>query len=107
MRHRAVSLAGQTTLGGLAALISRVSLVVCNDTGVSHVAAAVGTRSVVVASGSDTRRWAPADKSRHVVLASYPACRPCSHPVCPYRHECARAIGVDPVVAAARAHLAA
>ncbi len=107
MRKRAIQLAGQTSLGSLAALIARVPLVVCNDTGVSHVAAAMGTRSVVVASGSDTRRWAPLDRARHVVLAHYPSCRPCAHPVCPYGHECALGVGEAAVLAAARTHLSA
>lgn len=107
MRHRAIQLAGRTTLGGLAALVARVSLVVCNDTGISHVAAAVGTRSVVVASGSDTRRWSPVNRERHVVLAHYPPCRPCAHPVCPYGHECALGVQEPEVIAAARSHLSA
>jgi ADP-heptose:LPS heptosyltransferase len=105
MRARAHDLAGKTTLGGLAALLERVPLVVCNDTGISHLAAALRTPSVVVASGSDTSRWAPADALRHRVLADYPACRPCSHRVCPVGHVCARNVEVDDVIATARAQL--
>lgn len=101
-----VNLAGVTTLGGLAALVQAVPLIVCNDTGISHIAAALGTPSVVVACGSDTRRWAPADTRRHVVLADHPACRPCAHPICPTGHECARNVQVEAVIAAARSQLA-
>ncbi len=101
----AFDLAGRTSLGTLAALVSRAKLVVCNDTGVSHVAAAMRTPSVVVASGSDTRRWAPHDQVRHRVLADWPACRPCSFRECPYHHECALNVGVHSVVIAAIAQL--
>ncbi|KUY85323.1 ADP-heptose--LPS heptosyltransferase [Burkholderia territorii] len=93
-----VNLCGRTPLGALAALIGRARLLLCNDTGVSHVAAALGTPSVVVACGSDTARWAPLDTERHRVLANYPACRPCMFDTCPYGHECATAIGVDDVM---------
>jgi ADP-heptose:LPS heptosyltransferase len=98
---RAIDLAGKTSLGGLAALVSKVRLVVCNDTGMSHVAAAMKTRSVVIALGSDTKRWAPLDHERHRVLAHYPPCRPCGFRDCPYGHPCALNISVEQVMNAA------
>ena len=105
MAHAAIDLSGCTSLGGLAALIARAALVVCNDTGVSHVAAAMRTPSVVIACGSDTNRWAPADTALHRVLANYPSCRPCSFKVCPYAHECAEQISVAEVLEAVNAQL--
>lgn len=105
MTRPARHLAGETSLGALAALVAHARLVVCNDTGLSHVAAAMRTRSVVIASGSDTRRWAPADRDRHRVLADWPACRPCMFRDCPYGHPCALNIGAEAVAAAARSQL--
>ncbi|BAO92642.1 MULTISPECIES: glycosyltransferase family 9 protein [Caballeronia] len=102
---RAIDLAGRTSLGALAALVARARLIVCNDTGLSHVAAAMRTPSVVIASGSDTRRWAPLDRARHCVLADWPACRPCAFRDCPYGHECAFNISVQAVLDAACAQL--
>ena len=101
MRQRAASVVGQTSLGGLAALLRLARLLVCNDTGVSHVAAAVRAPSVVIACGSDVARWAPADRTLHRVLASHPACRPCMHWTCPTGHECAGDITVQHVLDAA------
>ncbi|CAD6526901.1 ADP-heptose--LPS heptosyltransferase 2 [Paraburkholderia kirstenboschensis] len=106
MTAPALHLAGSTSLGGLAALVAHAQLVVCNDTGISHIAAAMATASVVVASGSDTQRWAPLDHVRHRVLADYPPCRPCMFRECPYGHPCALNIGVDRVVETACAQLA-
>jgi len=95
---RAIDLAGRTTLWELAALIENATLIVCNDTGVAHIAAAFGTPSVIISSGADVARWAPLDSARHRVLWAQTPCRPCSHPVCPTRHECATAIEVAAVL---------
>jgi ADP-heptose:LPS heptosyltransferase len=65
MRNPAIDLAGRTTLDLLAALVRRASLLVCNDTGVSHLAAALATPSVVVFRTSDKHRWAPLDQRLH------------------------------------------
>lgn len=43
-----VNLAGQLDLGALVALVRRASAVVCNDTGVAHLASAANTPSVVI-----------------------------------------------------------
>jgi ADP-heptose:LPS heptosyltransferase len=64
-RAPVVSVAGRTTLGVLAALVSDAHLVVCNDTGISHLAAALGTASVVLFGHTDIERWAPLDRERH------------------------------------------
>jgi ADP-heptose:LPS heptosyltransferase len=101
MHAPALDCAGLTTLWTLGAMVERAALVVCNDTGISHVAAALGTRSVVVSSGGDVQRWSPADASRHRVLWHDVPCRPCAHAHCPIGHPCALAVGVDDVRRAA------
>ncbi len=65
MRRPALDLAGLTSVDLLAALVSGSALLVCNDTGVSHLAAALGTPSVVVFRASDRDRWAPLDRRLH------------------------------------------
>jgi ADP-heptose:LPS heptosyltransferase len=68
MRAPAIVLAGRTALGPLAALLADASLLVCNDTGVSHLADALRVPSVVVSTGDNPDRWAPADRRLHRVL---------------------------------------
>lgn len=51
-------LTGRTPVGVLAALIAAARIVICNDTGVAHLAGAVGTPTVTVFARSDRPRWA-------------------------------------------------
>lgn len=83
-----VDLCGRTGLGAFAALLRDARLVICNDTGTSHVSAAVGTPSVVLYGGSAPDRWAPLDERRHRRALIPVACRPCYHQHCPIGHEC-------------------
>lgn len=107
MRTAAVDLSGQTELGVLGAAIESSRLLVCNDTGVSHVAVGVGTRSVVVSSGSEIRRWRPLDRSLHPMLGADVPCRPCTEVACPRAsHACALAIDVEQVFQLATHQLA-
>ena len=61
----AVSVAGRTSLGGLAAVLADARLVIANDTGAAHLSVAVGTPTVVVVTTSDGARWGPRDRRRH------------------------------------------
>jgi ADP-heptose:LPS heptosyltransferase len=63
-----VDLTGQTDLGGLAGILTAARLLICNDTGVSHLADALHSPSVVLFSGSDPDRWAPLNRELHPIL---------------------------------------
>jgi ADP-heptose:LPS heptosyltransferase len=72
MQHSAINLAGRTSLGAMALLLQEAQLLICNDTGISHLAAALQVPSVVTFLQADAvPRWAPLDQSRHraVVLS--------------------------------------
>ncbi|HEU4709759.1 MAG TPA: glycosyltransferase family 9 protein [Methylophilaceae bacterium] len=65
MQTPAVNAAGPISIGAMAALMSQARLLVCNDTGVSHIAAGLELPSVVIFSKADITRWAPLDQQRH------------------------------------------
>lgn len=70
MRNHARILAGCTSIGCLAALLSLANLLITNDTGPSHLAAALGVPSVVLFGPTEPERWAPLDITRHKALWS-------------------------------------
>jgi ADP-heptose:LPS heptosyltransferase len=57
------------SIGEVAALLRRADLVICNDTGVMHVAAGVGATTLAVFGPTDPHRWAPRAAGLHVVRA--------------------------------------
>jgi ADP-heptose:LPS heptosyltransferase len=68
MRQPSLNAAAPISVGAMAALMRHARLLVCNDTGVSHLAAALRLPSVVVFSKADIRRWAPLDRDLHRCL---------------------------------------
>jgi ADP-heptose:LPS heptosyltransferase len=76
MKAPVVDLAGKTNLGALGVLFSRARLLVCNDTGVSHLAAALKIPSIVLFSASDPVRWAPLNRELHRPLPGATALAP-------------------------------
>lgn len=94
MRNRAIQAAGPMSIGALAALLRGARFVLCNDSGVSHLAAALRVPSVVAFLVGDLDRWAPLDVERHRVLYDPDRCtarlresrevgRPCANRIMP------------------------
>lgn len=90
METNAVSVAGKTTRGSLAALIAELDLFISNDTGPAHVAEAIGTPSITIFGPVDPKRWAPLDQEVHRIVRRKVACSPCPHWECPIDHRCLR-----------------
>jgi ADP-heptose:LPS heptosyltransferase len=65
---RPIDLSGLTSLGSLGSLVDGARLVVCNDTGISHLADALSTPSVIVSQDGEPHRWAPANRALHRVV---------------------------------------
>jgi lipopolysaccharide heptosyltransferase II len=104
--ERCMSVAGDLSLDGTAALLERAECVVVGDTGVLHLATAVGT-AVVGLYGPTVEEFGffPYHAS-YVALQHDLTCRPCSSrggPVCPLgHHHCLEWLEVDEVLAAIR-----
>ncbi|MBD3316158.1 MAG: hypothetical protein GF344_10245 [Chitinivibrionales bacterium] len=70
----------------LARLLSKVSLFVGNDSGVTHLAAACKCPTIALFGPSDPAVWAPRGARVHIIDAA-PPCRPC-HPTGNHTKEC-------------------
>jgi heptosyltransferase-2/heptosyltransferase-3 len=110
MQSAALTLAGQTSVGQLAALMRRAVLVLGVDSGPLHLAAAQGVPTLHLYGPGDAGRFGPwGDPARHVVLRADLWCSPCGEfAACPRglaRPECMELISVPLVVERARALL--
>lgn len=101
MRHRAVSLVGETRAADLPALLAQCHLFLGNDSGAMHVAAAVGLPGVAVFGPTDASGTAPLAPDFRLVQQPV-SCSPCFLRHCPVDHRCMTRIGVDAVDAAVR-----
>jgi ADP-heptose:LPS heptosyltransferase len=97
----ACSLAGQLSLGELAAVIAPAALLISNNTGPVHVAAALGT-PVVDLYALTNPQHSPWKVANRVLYHDVP-CRFCYRSVCPQRHHaCLRLLDPQRVAQAAR-----
>jgi heptosyltransferase-2 len=89
-------------LGGLAAVLAHLDLLVTNDSGPMHLAAALGVPCLALFGPTDPRRTSPAGEG-HRVLYTDRWCSPCFRRRCPLlHHRCLRDLGVAQVATAAR-----
>lgn len=76
LNPRPIIAAGETTVRQAAALIERCSLLVCNDSGLMHMAVAVGTPVLAIYGPTDFHRTAPLG-SIHTIIRKDLPCSPC------------------------------
>jgi ADP-heptose:LPS heptosyltransferase len=80
-RHQPVNLAGQTSIGEMAALLSRSRLFIGIDSAGLHIAAAVGRPTVGIFGPSAPASWAPRGE-RHRAVQPSGSCVPCRDKGC-------------------------
>lgn len=102
MRTAPLTLAGETRIKELAAVLDACDVCVANSTGPLHLAAAVGTPAVALfcpITPCSPTRWGPYGEGHRVLQPDVPACPRCIHAACPY-WDCMTRIPVDAVYAA-------
>ena len=96
------NLAGVTSIRQTMALLERMDLLLCNDSGLMHLASALGTPVLAVFGPTSPTSTAPANPPFRI-LHHPPLCAPCRHRACPYDLRlCMKAVSVDEAFAAAK-----
>jgi heptosyltransferase-2 len=96
-----LDLTGKTDLRQALAVLSRLNLLVTNDSGLMHAAAALGVPLVAVFGSTDPAATGPFTPRATVLHRPLP-CSPCRRRTCNLGYPCLTAIGVEEVLAAAR-----
>lgn len=94
----AIDLAGRTSLLDALDVLSLADQVVCNDSGLMHVAAALGKPTIGIF-GSTSPAFTPPLGQHATVVERYEPCRPCFQRNCPLGHlNCLRRIAPQDVI---------
>lgn len=103
MHKKPVIAAGKTSVKQAAAIIKESDLLICNDSGLMHIAVAAATPVVAIYGPTDHTRTAPLGNN-HVVVRKNLDCSPCFRldgpervKNCPYGYKCLNSISVDEV----------
>ncbi len=97
-QHLVVNLAGETSLNEAVDLLSCCTTVVCNDSGLMHVAAAVGCKLVAIY-GSSSPSYTPPLTNKVSIVQNKLECQPCFKKECPLGHlDCLQKLSPEQVL---------
>lgn len=102
------NLGGQMAWSEMPGLLRQSDLVICNNSGIAHLAAAVSALTLAIYSAShQPQEWGPRGPRSHALMAVVP-CSPCGYDrlgECPNEHRCMRGLAPETVFGEALALL--
>jgi len=100
-KGNALSIAGQTGLKDLLAVIQKSAFFICNDTGPMHMAAALNIPVFAIFGPANPVRTGPYGRIHTIIQKKIP-CAPCyaKHPCMTHRFKCMNELSVDDVLRA-------
>ena len=104
------NLGGKTAWVDMPRLVRQADLVICNNSGIAHLAASAGALTLAIYSAShQPQEWGPRGRRAHALMAAVP-CSPCGHDrlnECPNEHLCMQGLAPETVFAEAQSLLSA
>ncbi len=101
LHHRAINLAGETSVSQLASLLKKCSLFISNDSGPVHISTSVGTPVISIfgrsLKGLSPRRWGPLGKNDRILHKDV-GCKVCLAHNCIKGFSCINAITAEDVL---------
>lgn len=89
------NLCGKTSVGELKWLIRKCDLILCNDTGIAHLAAALRIPVLALFGPTDPSHWGPIGDIHRIIVGKAPCCPCYPSPTCDLR-ECIAMKAIDP-----------
>lgn len=103
---RITNLCGKTSLQELIAVLQQIKLLVCNDSGIMHMAAAFDTPTIAIFGPTKAWQTYAWQNPNYILIDKKLDCAPCMQRTCPLiHHNCMRNISVDEVLAASKRFL--
>lgn len=95
--NQCINFIGQTMLEDVVDLFSKVTMVVCNDSGLMHLASAAGTSLIAIYGATDFKFTPPLTPNAQMVSRNL-HCQPCHKRMCQYKHyECLKSITANEI----------
>jgi heptosyltransferase II len=96
------NLAGRLTLRQTITILANCRLLICNDSGLMHIASSLKVPVLAIFGPTETRKTSPLAEPYRLLFHGAD-CAPCRHRECPTDHRCMTAITSSEVLAAAEA----
>lgn len=98
LSHNIINFSGQTNLLEAIDLLSLVDVVVCNDSGLMHIAASLN-KKIVAIYGATSEEFVHPLTDHYIVINKRLKCSPCYAKICPLKHHnCMQQISVEEVL---------
>lgn len=95
-------LAGKTSLPELGAILTKLAILITNDSGPAHIAYALSTPSITIFGGTDPQVWGPLDTDIHKTLLHKVSCHPCDRGTCSVGYLCLEGTTITQVLHTAK-----
>ena len=104
MSHQPINLTGKINLREMAAILTKSTLFICNDSAPMHIAAAMNTPTVAIFGPSNSKETGPFGSISQVVEKDFPCRSTCDENRCKHNifNECLKSITPKDVFAAIR-----